>query len=345
MLPDAVTAPIVREIFLSVIDGKSTTQIAKELNGRGVLTPLAYKQHRLKPTCQGRELMWSHITVLNILHNYKYTGAMTNHVRESRYMRDNNQRRVPREDWIITEDAHEAIVTKDEFEAANAQLRVVKKHDRRPPSSYDNVFYCGHCGRKLRKSFGQDTYFACDTRIYQEDAVCSSIRWSKTDLETVLLPVYKAQLYLLGEKAKQLSANTPATVDWNERLTKIDQEIAACDAWKIKYYEAYRDGEFDRDTFVERKAGLDAKIEMLRTHRAKLETEQRQQQQAVIEQAAASQELSKYLSATSLNDDQLKEHIYRAIESVRVFNDRRIEIQWKFKDLFAVNARTERNAV
>ena len=74
MVPDPNTAPIVREIFQSIIRGKSTSQIAKELNTRGVLTPLAYKQHRLKPACQNRELMWSHITVLNILKTINIPG-------------------------------------------------------------------------------------------------------------------------------------------------------------------------------------------------------------------------------------------------------------------------------
>ena len=198
MVPDPNTAPIVREIFQSIIRGKSTSQIAKELNTRGVLTPLAYKQHRLKPACQNRELMWSHITVLNILKNDKYTGVMTNHTRERRYMRDKNQRRVPREEWIITENTHEALVTKEEFDAAHAMIREVKRPERKSPPACDTVFYCGHCGRKLRKSHGLDTYFACDTQLYQENATCSNIRWSKTDLEAVMLPVYKAQLYLLG---------------------------------------------------------------------------------------------------------------------------------------------------
>lgn len=111
---------------------------------------------------------------------------MTNHTKESRYMRDRNQRRVPREEWIITEGTHEAIVTKEEYEAAQAQIRVVKKHKRKPPDGSGCVFFCGHCGRKLRKSFGLDTYFACDTQLYREYASCADIRWSKTDLEAVL---------------------------------------------------------------------------------------------------------------------------------------------------------------
>ena len=67
MVPDPNTAPHCPRDFPINHQGKSTSQIAKELNTRGVLTPLAYKQHRLKPACQNRELMWSHITVLNIL--------------------------------------------------------------------------------------------------------------------------------------------------------------------------------------------------------------------------------------------------------------------------------------
>lgn len=41
---DGRTAPVVRRIFLNVIDGKSCTQIAKELNAEGILTPAQQKR-------------------------------------------------------------------------------------------------------------------------------------------------------------------------------------------------------------------------------------------------------------------------------------------------------------
>lgn len=347
MIPDENTAPIVREIFGAIIAGKSTTQIAKELNARGIPTPLAYKKHRIKPACQNRELMWSHITVLNVLNNYKYTGAMTNHTRENRYMRDKTQRRVPREEWIITENTHKAIVTKEEFEAAHAKIRAVKKHNRNTPTSCDNVFYCGHCGRKLRKSFGLDTYFACDTQLYREDAVCASVRWSKTDLEAVLLPVYETQLYLLGERARELSiySSGQSVKDWPTLLERIDQEIAACDAQKIQYYECYRNGEFDRETFVERKAALTVRIEELRDKRVKTEMEYQEYQKSLAAQESTGQELSRYLSSAQLKGEQLKEAMYQAIARVRIFSNQHIEIHWKFEDLFAKNSNAERKAI
>lgn len=347
MVPDPNTAPIVREIFQSIIRGKSTSQIAKELNTRGVLTPLAYKQHRLKPACQNRELMWSHITVLNILKNDKYTGVMTNHTRESRYMRDKNQRRVPREEWIITENTHEALVTKEEFDAAHAMIREVKRPERKSPPACDTVFYCGHCGRKLRKSHGLDTYFACDTQLYQENATCSNIRWSKTDLEAVMLPVYKAQLYLLGERAKELALQGDGHLNenWPEMVGKIDREIAACQAQKVQYYEAYRNGDLDRGAFVEQKAALAIRIEHLQGERTEIELKRQAQRTQIEARESAKRELSQYLYATHLDGALLTESMYQAIDRVKVFSNERIEIRWKFEDLFAGQGYRERKAV
>lgn len=347
MVPDELTAPIVREIFLSVIGGKSTTQIAKDLNARGVLTPLEYKQHRLKPACQGRELIWSHVTVLNILHNIKYTGVMTNHTKENRYMRDRSQRRVPREEWIVTEGAHEAIVTREEYEAAQAKIRTVKKHYRKSPDGADRVFYCGHCGRKLRKSFGLDTYFACDTKLYQENAVCAGIRWSKTELEAVLLPIYRMQLFLMGEKARELrnTLNRGSEVNWSDRISKIDQEIARHNAQKIQYYEVYRSGELSREAFFQKKTALADRIAELQVKRAEVEADQRESQKDLARKEEASREMEGYLSASDMDDEAFKGSMYAAIERVIVFSNRHIEVKWKFADLFESSQQKERKAV
>ena len=347
MVPDKETAPIVREIFLSIIAGKSTTQIAKELNSRGVLTPLEYKQHRLKPSCRERDLMWSHVTVLNILRNIKYTGVMTNHTRESRYMRDRNQRRVPQEEWIVTEGTHEAIVTKAEYEAAQAQIRTVKNYGRKPPDGSDSVFFCGHCGRKLRKSFGLDTYFACDTQLYQEQAACAGIRWSKTDLEAVLLPIYRTQLVLMGEQARNLQAafQQQPKINWDNRLEKIDQEIARQNARKIQYYEEYRSGEMSRDLFSQRKTALADRISELQTERAKIEAERQREQEEQSERRAVQGEAEKYLSAFTVSGEAFKASMYDAIDRVTVFSNHHIEVRWKFEDLFAKFHKEEREAV
>lgn len=290
MIPDPITAPIVRRIFLMVIEGKSPTQVAKTLNAEGVPIPLVYKAHKLKADCENRELMWTRAKILNILHNYKYTGAMTNHTRESQHLRDKNQRRVPKEEWIITENAHEAIVSREEFEAAAQAIRKVRYTPHAVGDVSDRVFYCGHCGCKLKKYFGADAYFSCDTPMYQEDASCKSIRWSKTALEDVLLPIYRMQLTLLGEKAKAFGLDRPAISadEFTRRMAQLERYISSCDTEKVRLYEQYREGQSTRDDFIWHKAELDAKKVRLQAEhdRAQEEYEQQEKERAGPSQAA-----------------------------------------------------------
>ena len=74
-----------RNFFLSVIDGKSCTQIAKELNAEGILTPA---QAKAIHSSSAKKPQWTHRAILSMIENIKYTGVMANHMRESRFIRD-----------------------------------------------------------------------------------------------------------------------------------------------------------------------------------------------------------------------------------------------------------------
>ena len=128
LIIDAETAPIVRRIFMDVISGKSCTQIAKELNTEGIPTPAQHKAVSRKAS--SKKPQWTHRGLLTMIESVKYTGTMVNHTRESRFIRDRNQRRVPKEKWYIRENVHEAIVTKDEYEQAQEAIQRRRKFVR-----------------------------------------------------------------------------------------------------------------------------------------------------------------------------------------------------------------------
>lgn len=335
MVPDPETAPVVRDIFRMVLEGKSCAEAAAELNGQGVPTPLQYKRHQVRAACRDRELLWTHITVVNILHNYKYTGAMVSHTRESRYLRDKNQRRTPPEEWIVTENAHEPLVSRETFERANAMLRHPKKPQRRSAGNNDAVFFCGHCGRKLRRTFGRDVYFSCGTPSYQAQAACRGLRWSKSELEQALLPVYRVQLALLGEKAAELQkeADTDQAASRARRMEQIRRELQSIDRQKMRLFEDYHDGRLDLTAYLERKAGLTQKGKQLRTEQADIEAAHRGYLERQEQRRAEKTRLDAYLSGAQAPDGQLLPGMYEAIGRVRVF-EKSIEVRWKFEDLF-----------
>ncbi len=162
-----------------------------------------------------------------------------------------------------------------------------------------------------------------------------------------MLPGYKAQLYLLGERAKELALQGDGhpNENWPEMVGKIDREIAACQAQKVQYYEAYRNGDLDRGAFVEQKAALAIRIEHLQGERTEIELKRQAQRTQIEARESAKRELSQYLYATHLDGALLTESMYQAIDRVKVFSNERIEIRWKFEDLFAGQGYRERKAV
>lgn len=336
MIPDPDTAPVVREIFHMILDGKTTAQVATSLNDRNIPTPLQYKQHKIKPVCQGRDLIWTHNAVINILHNYKYTGAMVNHTRESRHLRDNNQRRTSPEEWIITENAHQPLVSKEDFERANAMLRHPRKTERAADKSGDSVFYCGHCGRKLQKTHGADVYFSCTTPSYQTNATCKGLRWSKNKLEEVLFPIYRVQLALLGEQAmicRQKAAQKSAP-NYIRQLGWLEQEINGCDQKKMELFESYHDGALTLTEYMEQKAALTEHAQVLHAKLVALEADYRKAQKEREQEEMKRAQLTGFLAGATLQEEEQIQRMYEAIDRVTVFEDR-LDVQWKFDDLFA----------
>ena len=68
--------------------------------------------------------------VYKILTNYVYTGATVGHRRKSGGVGSRKSIPQDREDWIVVEGMHEAIVSKEEFEQAQSvNVAVRLKHD------------------------------------------------------------------------------------------------------------------------------------------------------------------------------------------------------------------------
>ena len=67
----------------------------------------------------------------------------------------------------MVEGRHQAIVTHEEYRQANAMIRKVRPSVKHYTNKKDRVYYCGHCGRRLQKTFGVDQYYSCATALYQ----------------------------------------------------------------------------------------------------------------------------------------------------------------------------------
>ncbi|MCD8016536.1 MAG: recombinase family protein [Oscillospiraceae bacterium] len=271
-----------------------------------------------------------------MIRNIKYTGVMTNHTRESRFIRDKNQRRVPKDEWIIHPDAHEAIIPHDKWDKANDMLRNPKKGSKTVLAQPDRVYYCAHCGRKLRKTYGSDQYYSCASAKYQNDSECSGIRLKRSEMEVILVEALRAQVNFINQSRQAVKKEKASpSVECYRAIARADKELTQLQNKKLERYEAYRNGEISREGFLKIKEQITEQADELTAKKEQLERDYQALLQAKQNEAEAQAEFSQAEKVLTDYDVGLHEHLYDAIERVIVTTNEQIEIEWAFADIFA----------
>lgn len=154
--PDA--AKIVRRIFDLPLEGRTTTQIAAQLNEEKVSVPYEYNQQTedrksvgaCKPIAE--KVIWSSRRVLRILKKYEYTGAMVIGRRITLHTGGKVRRNVPESEWFITDDVNEPIVSKEEWKEAQGVIQYrgnAGKMKQQTKFPLKGKLLCATCHRRL----------------------------------------------------------------------------------------------------------------------------------------------------------------------------------------------------
>ena len=112
------TAPIVKKIFLLYNSGKSCVEIVKYLNSKKIPTP---SESRGYPNCK-KSKIWNRQHILRILKDIRYTGTYVGGKTEKINFKTNKIRARDKNDWIVIENHHEAIITKNVFRETCTRL-------------------------------------------------------------------------------------------------------------------------------------------------------------------------------------------------------------------------------
>ena len=205
---DPEAAEIVRRVFDEALLGSNTSEIALGLNEDNIPTPGQYfrSNHpdKKKFSRMSEKISWTASMVYKILTSYVYTGATVGHKRKSGGVGSRKSIAQDQEDWIIVEGMHEAIVSKKEFELAQAVIRGGEKKPERKQKLYPlkGLVCCGNCKRAMtrRKLRNGSVFYQCHHSTHDRDTECPvGERYSEITLEAV---AYNAigQFLMLAEK-------------------------------------------------------------------------------------------------------------------------------------------------
>lgn len=106
---------IVEEMFRLTLEGKSQYELVKHLNLKGYATGMVYyKTGRVYR--QDGDPQWNKGTVSKILTNRAYTGTLVQGVKQQNLAKGIKQHFVEENERIVFENAHEPIISKEDFE-------------------------------------------------------------------------------------------------------------------------------------------------------------------------------------------------------------------------------------
>lgn len=161
---DEEVRPIVERIFYMALNGKSPKKIAEILTKEHIPTPSVYANLKRGIKSSSYEL-WCPRTIEDMLTNETYIGNLTQGRRKKLNYKSKKEIRVPREEWIIVSNTHEAIIDKRVFDMVQSLLKKNKynnnSRDREKLAGFMRCKECGHAIGIQRSSDGKRKYCCC----------------------------------------------------------------------------------------------------------------------------------------------------------------------------------------
>ena len=213
-LIDKNVSHIIKKIFDMILDGKSRRQVADFLNDNDILTPSEYLNINTNEDISVMK-KWNPEMVNTILRNENYTGTLFQGKRRKLNYRVNKQIQLDKENWIITPNHHEAIISKEKFDKVQDILNNYATRTNRKGNldTLSGFLKCGDCkGQMYLKKGKNKSYYYCINYFKKK---CTSHSIEKTKLEEMILEKLKANELTrnyLYEKVKNIYINDNKTI-------------------------------------------------------------------------------------------------------------------------------------
>ncbi len=201
LVPDEATAPVVQRIFEAAARGDSSRKIALDLNEDGVIPPLKYKvlyQGNFSEDGAARASdLWNYTTVKRILKNSVYLGHTLLGKTKKASVKSKKKLQVPKDQWAVTEDTHDPLVTQELFDLAQFNLGRgsfdYRQYDHVRRSIFFGIAFCAKCGHALcscgtvyKGEREKYWYLSCNRQRQDIAEPCTGVRIKYSDIVEVV---------------------------------------------------------------------------------------------------------------------------------------------------------------
>ena len=335
------------------IEGSNTTEIATYLNSKGCFTPYRYRyRDRPEKLAERPYLKWTTSNINSILTQDVYTGKYTLKKREKAYFRNEDIHHNPKEDWLVFDDHHPAIISKEDFARAtelreNKHKSATKSKEKR--YKCDNLLKgkvfckCGAAygiGRKIlfcnrRKDYGND--------ICNNENIAADVLY-----DTVFSAIQEQISFLLEEDRiiKDVSRTSDTLTKKNNLLARQAEKQRAIQriyTLKSELYSDYTDDILTEQEYIALNREYSAQIESIESELATITRSIQSLEHSPVDSEKIKTIIQKYRNKRKLS----QEMVDALIEKVIIYDSKNIEVQLSFDDVLqeTLAKREERQAV
>lgn len=352
--PDA--APVVKEIFKLYIDGAGEDTIARIMEDEGHLNCTAYWAskgiNRGGKKEQPNPYKWKSSTVHGILKRQEYCGDVLNFKTHSKSFKNHRRIDNPKEDWLIFEDVHEAIIDRETYKKVQKMLSSTKhrqpKEGNGPKSIFCDLLYCGDCHKKLwyhTNTVNKDIhYFSCSNYVKDYRGTCLTRHYIRADSVATIVEMELRRLadYLAddAERFAEILARK-STKEWaaekktaQAELTKSEMRIELIPKLLKKLYEDNLSGKTSDDDYSILSREYSEEREQLKKKILGLRDKLRDMEDRAGERDAFVKAIRKFMSMKTLTAPLLRELIDHIdvyeVEGIGKNRTQRVVIYYKF---------------
>lgn len=334
---DPEAARIVRRIFDLALSGKPRSEIVTILNNEGHLTPAEYnRQHGYgKSQMITTHPIWDHVKVSKILREEAYTGKLIMRKRVPVTPCSKKKRPTEPSEQFIRENAHEAIITKEEFERIQIMMPKRKGWNRENQKQYalKGVVRCGTCGKVMTfRTFPKPGALQCPESVLSH-SICPTQLFPLVDVQQAVFLAIKPFLQIIIQTEKKFNRQQLAerSSRHQKNIAELQQQKKQLQQQKTQLYEDYVSDQISLDDYLAQKSKFNEMGQSIEKRISELESQENSLNTFAVpldlQQAAES--ARQYADIDTLSP----ELVHSFIENVYL-HETYIEICWKFKDLF-----------
>lgn len=325
-------AQVVRYIFSLALQGKSSTQIVKQLYKEKIPTITEIRKPDTRKE-DGKIHTWTVSSVRKILNNRFYLGDMVYGKTVRKAVGSNKYNMVSREEWKIIPQHHEALVSIETFQQVSSFRPEYSTKRKREKHPLTGKVYCGGCRYSLNykpiREKNKYRRFECRKHaLFQIPDCCTSM--SASVLEEIVLFMLKWEFMLCGNIIKEKRI---LLLYLKENIKRLKQKLydyrkqkRLAQTGKDASYEKYALGDISEKTYRKETEEFTERIIFLSAKEEKTEKEIIRWKEECQKIEEDMEILFQYLHIEGLTQDVVDTFV----KKVYVYQRKKVEIVWNF---------------